>query len=656
MVCAASPGPPAWAHGARISGFTRPPVRQLLPTGGPDLGWRTDFDEHWTVGVKIGRGAFGEVHSGTHTTSGAKAAIKTMPKERAGWTRETALSKIERETAVLTALNDAAHGGVVRLLECFEDDDYVRLVTELCRGGDLEAYAEDCGTLDEASLARVAYEVMCTVKGFHDAGYVHGDVKPGNFCLVEPSCFIAVSMPAGGLKAVDVGCSQAVDGRLSRRAGSPLFMAPEVFAQDFSFKADVWAAGVMLYWLFSGTYPVASAVPDLHSAKVCEIAEAVSTCDADFDADVWRGISSDGRDFLARCLARDEATRMDVEAALVHPWILRMGAPQQLPNTGPDLGWRTDFGEEWNLGQTIGHGSFGSVHGGTHKTSGTEAVVKTMPKKRAGWSREKALSKIARESAVLTALEPHDGVVSLLEHFEDGDNVRLVMELCRGGDLEAHLELCGTLDEASLARVAYEVLSTVKGFHDAGYVHGDVKPGNFVLIEPSCSISASMPAGGLKAVDVGCSQAVDGRLSKRSGSPLFMAPEVFAGDFSFKADVWAAGVMLYWLFSGTYPVASVVPDLHSLNVCEIAYAVKKRDAVFDADVWRGLSSDGRDFLARCLVRDEAKRLDVDAALVHPWILRMGAPRESNQEERTDARSEQQPAASRSSSSPQQQQL
>jgi serine/threonine protein kinase len=69
------------------------------------------------------------------------------------------------------------------------------------------------------------------MQGFHDAGYVHGDVKPGNFVLVEPSCFIAASMPAGGLKAVDVGCSQAVapvSGRLSRRAGTPMFMAPEV--------------------------------------------------------------------------------------------------------------------------------------------------------------------------------------------------------------------------------------------------------------------------------------------------------------------------------------------------------------------------------------------------------------------------------------------
>ncbi|KAG1655685.1 hypothetical protein FOA52_003278 [Chlamydomonas sp. UWO 241] len=295
---------------------------------GPDFGWRTDFDAEYVLDERIGLGATGRVHKAQHRASGTEAAVKTMPKERPGWSREKALSRIKCEAAVLTALNDA--GGVVRLLECFEDDDNVRLVTELCRGGDLQAYAEEYGTLDEASLARVAYEVMSAVKGFHDADYVHGDVKPGNFVLVEPSCFIAASMPAGGLKAVDVGCSQAVDGRLSRRAGSPLFMAPEVFAGDFSFKADVWATGVMLYWLFSGTYPVSSTVPDLRSAEVSEIAYAVKTRDATFDGDVWQRLSHDGHDFLARCLARDEAKRLDVDAALAHPWILRMGAPQSI--------------------------------------------------------------------------------------------------------------------------------------------------------------------------------------------------------------------------------------------------------------------------------------------------------------------------------------
>jgi serine/threonine protein kinase len=105
--------------------------------------------------------------------------------------------------------------------------------------------------------------------------------------------------------------------------------------------------------------------------------------------------------------------------------------------------------------------------------------------------------------------------------------------------------------------------------------------------------------------------------------------QVFAGDFSYKADVWAAGVMLYNLFSGTYPVSSAVPDLPCAKVNFIAHAVKTYDAAFDGDVWQDLSRDGRDFIARCLDRDESMRMDVDAALAHPWIQRLGVPRGSN---------------------------
>lgn len=96
------------------------------------------------------------------------------------------------------------------------------------------AYQGDCIKVTRSlptNSATPARHPIAPMQGFHDAGYVHGDVKPGNFVLVEPSCFIAASMPGGGLKAVDVGCSQVVapeSGRLSRRAGTPVFMAPEV--------------------------------------------------------------------------------------------------------------------------------------------------------------------------------------------------------------------------------------------------------------------------------------------------------------------------------------------------------------------------------------------------------------------------------------------
>jgi serine/threonine protein kinase len=74
---------------------------------------------------------------------------------------------------------------------------------------------------------------------------------------------------------------------------------------------------------------------------------------------------------------------------------------------------------------------------------------------------------------------------------------------------------------------------------------GDIKPGNFCLKTQGALLSSQPKAGAIKAIDFGCSQSVGGgvgeigeeggeglqrgsrRLSKRSGTPAFMSPEIF---------------------------------------------------------------------------------------------------------------------------------
>lgn len=295
-----------------------------------ELGWRTDFGNVYMRGKLIGAGSFGQVHIGIHQESGLEVAIKTLPKLRGKLTREKTLEKISRETDMLERLQGCK--GVIRLLECFEDENTVQIVTELCPGGDLQKFVETYGPLDEASLARVCLEVLMIVKSCHDIGILHGDVKPANFCLKEArrNFFSSGAKASSNLRAIDFGCSQFLGSRrLSKRTGTPVFMAPEIFARDYGEKADVWGVGVMAYWLFCKRFPFFENVDVVKQARLEEVADAVSNNAISYSFGPWPNMSPAGLDFVQRCLTRREQDRIGVEEALNHSWFDEFISPAE---------------------------------------------------------------------------------------------------------------------------------------------------------------------------------------------------------------------------------------------------------------------------------------------------------------------------------------
>lgn len=65
-------------------------------------------------------------------------------------------------------------------------------------------------------------------------------------------CFVSLLKYVTNL----TGCSQASSPEgLNRRTGTPVFMAPEVYARKYGMPADLWSCGIMMYQLLAGRFP-----------------------------------------------------------------------------------------------------------------------------------------------------------------------------------------------------------------------------------------------------------------------------------------------------------------------------------------------------------------------------------------------------------------
>ena len=152
-----------------------------------------------------------------------------------------------------------------------------------------------------------------------------------------------------------------------------------------------------------------------------------------------------------------------------------------------------------------------------------------------------------------------------------------------------------------------QVLSAVAYCHDQNIVHRDLKPENLLL--------DSDGAGAIiKVIDFGTSQKYDPekKMHQTYGTPYYIAPEILAGEYNEKCDVWSCGVIMYILLCGRPPFDGQTDD-------EILENVSKGTYKTDSAVWKNVSKDGLGLVQKCLTYDPEKRISAKDALNHSWI-------------------------------------
>jgi calcium-dependent protein kinase len=352
----------------------------------------------------LGQGSFGTVYLGIDLRNGQEVAIKVMPKVRGKLTLQRTCEKLLKEASIMAALQDCP--GAVRLLGCYESEDEVMVVTELCSGGDLQRLSDEAGALAERGAALVMYEALKVVKCCHDRGVLHGDVKPANFVLKHatrnplraPQDLDLLFTP--WLRAIDFGCSQYVrEERFSKRTGTPVYMAPEVFARDYGLEADVWSAGIMLYQLYARRFPYWETYEACRAARLEEVAALVGAGAIPLDYGPWRRMTPEGLDFVRSCLTHDHVDRMTVDEALDHAWF-----DAWLPSES-DLSASREAGGGGGGGEGAGGGGGG---GGGQQPPAAAAAMTPQERLAASHQAQETMKARQRErdSVVLPAFSP----------------------------------------------------------------------------------------------------------------------------------------------------------------------------------------------------------------------------------------------------------
>ena len=187
--------------------------------------------------------------------------------------------------------------------------------------------------------------------------------------------------------------------------------------------------------------------------------------------------------------------------------------------------------------EAIGHGAFGTVYRAWDSQLDREVALKLLSANEDGVS--------TLEEGRLLARVHHPNVVTIFGADRIGTHVGLWMELLRGETLERALAKEGTFTASRVAVVGRQLCDALAAVHRAGLVHRDVKAHN-VMLEPG---------GRLVLMDFGSGRPALGDHRDVAGTPLYLAPEIFAGAAATEqSDIYSVGVLLYHLLTAGYPI------------------------------------------------------------------------------------------------------
>ncbi|XP_067119697.1 serine/threonine-protein kinase DCLK1-like isoform X2 [Centruroides vittatus] len=234
--------------------------------------------------------------------------------------------------------------------------------------------------------------------------------------------------------------------------------------------------------------------------------------------------------------------------------------------------------DHYEIGKVIGDGNFAVVRECIDKGTKLEYALKIIDKAKCKGKEHM----ITSEVAILRRVK-HPNIVQLLGEFDFGNELYLVMELVKGGDLFDAIATATKYTERDASGMVYNLGSALRYLHSLNIVHRDIKPENLLVMEHEDGSKS------LKLGDFGLAVEATEPLYTVCGTPTYVAPEILAetGETNDQDELFDQ------ILAGKYE--------------------------FNSPYWDDVSNSAKELITQMLQLHPDRRYSATQVLEHPWV-------------------------------------